>query len=442
VYSIGDARFVDGAPLTEWSTGSSNADSRKEYSRLETDGDEMRLAYVALTRAIYQTVIWWANTKGMGASPMAKILFDQTGKSRESLKVPKDDEVRNRLAALKAKSMNNISIVELPPNIAPKPLSQFGPESLQLPTAARLKRRHLSRREFWRWSYSTVKDSISDHELIHAAGNDEPYQPSLNVSESSGGALQDQPAGAEYGSWFHAVMEQLNFDAPDLPVHIGEVLDGAPFDGASRAAHVTGIAAVIQTPIHSVAADFSLRNLARQNRLDESEFLIGLGIGDQPVQLSRLAEVVASDMSHPFASYFARMAQTVGRKQYQGLLTGSLDGLYRVPSEGGKGFLIVDFKSNKLGDYGYESMKLEMERHDYPLQALLYSVGLHRFLKMKLGGYQPHLHLGGSAYLFVRGMRGADTPIVSGVTEGVFHWRYSPELIEEVSRWCMGGPSQ
>ena len=46
----------------------------------------------------------------------------------------------------------------------------------------------------------------------------------------------------------------------------------------------------------------------------------------------------------------------------------------------------------------------------YPLQALLYGVALHRFLRWRLPGYSPERHLGGALYLFVRGMCGPATP--------------------------------
>ena len=51
----------------------------------------------------------------------------------------------------------------------------------------------------------------------------------------------------------------------------------------------------------------------------------------------------------------------------------------------------------------------------YPLQALLYGVALHRFLRWRLPDYSPERHLGGTLYLFVRGMCGPATPASSGV---------------------------
>ena len=70
---------------------------------------------------------------------------------------------------------------------------------------------------------------------------------------------------------------------------------------------------------------------------------------------------------------------------------------------------------------------------DYPLQALLYSVVLHRFLRWRLPDYAPEQHLGGVAYLFVRGMCGPATPMVDGHPCGVFSWQPPVELVSGLS---------
>ena len=89
--------------------------------------------------------------------------------------------------------------------------------------------------------------------------------------------------------------------------------------------------------------------------------------------------------------------------------------------------MVVDYKSNWLGDgdgsltsADYERARLveAMLHSDYPLQALLYSVVLHRFLRWRQPGYDPDRHLGGVLYLFVRGMCGPDTPVVDGHPRG------------------------
>jgi exodeoxyribonuclease V beta subunit len=79
-------------------------------------------------------------------------------------------------------------------------------------------------------------------------------------------------------------------------------------------------------------------------------------------------------------------------------------------------------------------MAAEMLHAHYPLQALLYSVALHRFLRWRQPGYDPATHLGGALYLFVRGMCGMATPVVDRMPCGVFEWRPPTALVVDVSR--------
>jgi exodeoxyribonuclease V beta subunit len=74
-----------------------------------------------------------------------------------------------------------------------------------------------------------------------------------------------------------------------------------------------------------------------------------------------------------------------------------------------------------------------MIRAHYPLQALLYSAALHRFLRWRQPVYDPTTHLGGILYLFLRGMCGPETPVVDGVPCGVFSWQPPAGLIRDVS---------
>jgi len=71
-----------------------------------------------------------------------------------------------------------------------------------------------------------------------------------------------------------------------------------------------------------------------------------------------------------------------------------------------------------------------MEEHDYPLQALLYAVALHRYLRWRMPGYRAPDHLGGVAYLFLRGMTGSGGQEVG---HGVFEWAVPPELVISLS---------
>jgi len=71
-------------------------------------------------------------------------------------------------------------------------------------------------------------------------------------------------------------------------------------------------------------------------------------------------------------------------------------------------------------DYGPAQPAAAMLHSDYPLQALLYSVVLHRFLRRRQPGHDPSRHLRGVRYLFLRGIWGTQTPVIGGEPCGVF----------------------
>jgi exodeoxyribonuclease V beta subunit len=74
-----------------------------------------------------------------------------------------------------------------------------------------------------------------------------------------------------------------------------------------------------------------------------------------------------------------------------------------------------------------------MQRAHYPLQALLYAVALHRYLRWRLPGYSAERNFAGVLYLFLRGMTGPDVPTVDGEACGVFSWRPPAGLVPALS---------
>jgi exodeoxyribonuclease V beta subunit len=105
-------------------------------------------------------------------------------------------------------------------------------------------------------------------------------------------------------------------------------------------------------------------------------------------------------------------------------------------------FAVLDYKTNWLGEpdevltvagYRPSAIAAEMQRHHYALQALLYLVALHRYLRWRVPDYDPDRDLAGAVYLFVRGMIGPETPVVDGVPCGVFGWRPPVGLVADLS---------
>ncbi|MDR1850479.1 MAG: exodeoxyribonuclease V subunit beta [Zoogloeaceae bacterium] len=90
-------------------------------------------------------------------------------------------------------------------------------------------------------------------------------------------------------------------------------------------------------------------------------------------------------------------------------LNGYLKGFIDLVFEYEGRYYVLDWKSNHLGwqlpDYAAPALTLAMQKHGYYLQARLYLLALHRYLRVRLPDYDPALHLGGACYLFIRGVR-------------------------------------
>jgi exodeoxyribonuclease V beta subunit len=210
----------------------------------------------------------------------------------------------------------------------------------------------------------------------------------------------------------------------------------------------------MRTPLGPLAGSRALADIPTTDRLAELEFELPLLGGDEPTAgkatLLSLAERLRShlDPHDPLAAYPDRLSDpALAGQTLRGYLTGGIDAVLRVwDAADAPRYLVVDYKTNWLGqfdpsgampltawDYRPAALASAMINAHYPLQALLYSVALHRYLRWRQPGYDPAVHLGGVLYLFVRGMCGPDTPVVDGVPTGVFSWRPAPQLVEDLS---------
>jgi exodeoxyribonuclease V beta subunit len=200
------------------------------------------------------------------------------------------------------------------------------------------------------------------------------------------------------------------------------------------------------TPLGPLAGGLTLRQIGLWDRLRELDFEFPLAGGElrSGAPDIRLADVGALLREHlpagdDLASYAERLSgPALGKQSLRGYLTGSVDVVLRVADR----YLVVDYKTNWLGDAerpltaaDYERPRLveAMLHSDYPLQALLYSVALHRFLRWRIPDYAPARHLGGVLYLFLRGMCGVATPVLDGHPSGVFSWQPPPSLVAALS---------
>ncbi len=278
---------------------------------------------------------------------------------------------------------------------------------------------------------------------------DQPAAPPAGDALDRPLPLGPQPAGAAFGTMVHAVLEHVDLDADDLDAAMAAQVDvqatRAGFDLDDPAGLASGLVLAARTPLGPDFGDVALAGTPRRDRLDELEFELPLAQVGQPLTLDAVADALATHLAadDPFAAYPDLLRDRTLARRVRGHLTGSIDlVLRRRAADGAPVFHVIDHKSNRLFSrdvpgsawhYRQDALVGAMSHSHYPLQALLYLVGLHRFLRWRLAGYDPDRHLGAAGYLFVRGMVGPDAPSEDGRPCGVMAWRPSTAAIVAVS---------
>ncbi len=431
-------------------TGAVHAEQVATATR-ELAQEELRLLYVAMTRARHRVVVWWATGNDAARSPFARVLLgrDPGGAVADHLRrAPDEDTVRRAVEALAARTGGAVAVEDADG-------ASGGLSSAPAGDADRLQVSTFGRLVDDRWvrtSYSGL--TAAAHEVAPVVAETVEVDEATTADEprvaSSGGTdrfddavpLDQIPGGARVGTLVHDILERTDFAAADLR---GALAAAAVQAGARRLldghvdALVAGLEVALETPLGPRLEGRRLCDLATADRLDELAFDLPLAGGDVPVgevTMEAIAGIFESTLpaDDPLAGYHERLRDPVLATQVRGFLTGSIDLVARV----GNRHVVVDYKTNRLAPPGQrltsrhyrpEALARAMQDAHYPLQAALYAVALHRYLRWRLQGYDPGRHLGGAAYLFLRGMVGADTPLVDGQRCGVFSWQPPPAFV-------------
>jgi len=448
---------------------SAGRSEREERAAKELAGEALRLLYVGLTRAQSQVVTWWLPGTNTSDSGLHRILFGRTAGTAQvadTAPLPGDEEAATKLAALEARGGPSVEPSEPADRIhtARQRTSDkgyvVGTFQRTLDTAWR------------RASYSALSAAGEQAAVGEASEpetgerDDEEVPDGLRAGTESADAhlhtvpspMAELPTGTAFGTLVHAVLEYTDPQAADLRA---ELLARCAEQLARHAVAIApdqladALLPVLSTPLGPMADNLTLRDLETRDRLTELTFELPLAGGDRPtaqVSLGQLAPLLRRHLpaDDPMIRYADRLSSPeMSWQSLRGYLTGSLDAVLRLP---GPRYLIVDYKTNWLGDandtellsawhYRPDAMRQAMTHSDYPLQALLYSVALHRFLRWRQPNYEAGTHLGGALYLYVRGMSGAGNPTVDGEPCGVFGWRPPAPMVTELSELLDQGAS-
>lgn len=410
--------------------GSADFEANKARATEENLAENVRLLYVALTRARHRCSIVWGSFKQADTSALAWLLHQPSNATNpsaaqlaEHFRGLTDDELRADLDQL-VRSSNDasgrpaIELIDLPPasaerfTPAPAPLNQLRARSF----TANIRRD-------WRiTSFSGLATGRNpeqpDHDALRTNTPPAPAEPAHDIFAF--------PIGTKAGTCLHEIFEELDFTGADRSARLELVARKLRVHGYSAtdwSEVVTGaVERALHVPLEAGRADFTLSRVPPASRLNEVEFYFPVtGLATEMLRETFAREAAAEEFPEDWP-------QRLDFKPATGYVKGYIDLAFQFDGR----FYLVDWKSNRLGhrveDYHSEAMRRVMNDEFYTLQYLLYTVALHRHLQLRLPNYDYDRHFGGVRYLFLRGIDPARPQF------GIVPARPSRSLIERLNQ--------
>lgn len=444
---------------------------RVEVARQDLLRESIRLAYVALTRAENAAIVWGGVVDQLGQSPLAALLapHSQAPSGRSSIEIAARFDGQPVLARDTARALatpNRIAFSEIesltPTGSSPPPapdLPAFSASTYEREPFTRAWRR-LSFTALTRHAHgptAPVADYDEVDDAVPAEGPGAPPRPDQV-------ALASFPRGREAGIYVHSVLENLDFEScapaahtqlPDLESLLSQL--GSRLGLTEPQALTTlerALPSIVDTPLGEGFAGARLRDISAGDRLDELEFDLPVAGGYRwhegrggltGAAFARVLAPAVQDL--PGGASWIESLSRVQPETVAGFLTGSIDLVARISTSQGPRWFVADYKTNRLSspapghpagtstqaDYRPARLRGAMFEHHYLLQASLYLVGLHRYLRHRLGpSYRYPEQILGAAYLFVRGMNGEPG-------EGVYGFHPPASVILALSDLLDGG---
>ena len=356
--------------------GSEDFELHRAQAIKEELAEDLRVFYVAVTRAKYRCYIAWADVRSEKAandSAMAWLLgFADADFCRQQakLQVFKDQ----------AEHAFDYRLLDMPGVIT-------GIYQKTVAHAEYLaKKRKRSLYTHWQMSSYTALSALSLDEAPEL-----PEDKAREQQDKPEQAPMELPRGAHTGNVVHDLLENNVFIDLAKRMDISVQRDKACQRYGLKLEQPDMIDALLQavvaTPLSDADAGFCLMNLPENRCLKEMPFYLSMRAMD-----ANQINLVLQDTP---------AFQPLTSKQMCGYLTGFIDLICEY-----KGlYYVMDYKTNGLPDYKPETLTHAMREHNYGLQYWIYTVVLHRYLQNRLPDYDYEKHFGGVRYLFVRGMQ-------------------------------------
>ncbi|PVW58339.1 exodeoxyribonuclease V subunit beta, partial [Klebsiella pneumoniae] len=339
-----------------------------ELAEAERLAEDLRLLYVALTRAVWHCSLGVAplSSRKSGNSDFHLSALGRLLQAGEAMDAA-------GLAARLADFCHGDIALQIPGEL------DLTPWQAPAATIPRLSARELQRRiaDDWRvTSYSGLQQ--------HGFSGGQDLLPRLDVDAAGVGEVVEEPQltphqfprGAAPGTFLHSLFEELDFTQPVPEGWMAEKLQLSGFDAQWAPVLTDWLGGVLKTRLPG--PDIALNQLAARDKQVEMAFYLPIA---QLLTAERLDALIRQ--------YDPLSADTppLDFRQVRGMLKGFIDLVFRHEGR----YYLLDYKSNWLGEdreaYTRPAMEQAMRAHRYDLQYQLYSLALHRYLRHRLADY-------------------------------------------------------
>ncbi|WAT14988.1 exodeoxyribonuclease V subunit beta [Xanthomonas fragariae] len=398
----------------------------KEEWKKEQDAEDARLLYVGLTRA--EHALWIASGP-----------FHQHERTALS-------GMLGALDALQGAAGEGAVVVDTatPPTNLPR---LPPPDEAQVPPA-RTPQRHVAP-EWWVYSFTQLAnadagaatDPMASATVVGSGGSDEPSSSEAIAVATEADAFDPRFAGNRFGVVMHEVFERCDFAAwhawqPGQPSPQGQaaaIIEALQRGGYTHNEWDDGLAMLTALIGHTLTVTLPegthLAAVPEPQRRNEMEFHFAM----RPTRVDALLALL-----HRFGVVGDRQAFGA-RHRLEGLMTGLIDLTYTVDGR----WYVLDYKSNRLPSYAADALARAMAHSEYELQALIYTLALHRWLRFRLGeAYDYTRDFGGVRYLFCRGLDATRSSVSGTPGPGIYAWRFDPALVDALDALFAGTPTE
>lgn len=434
---LGSAFRTEPIPLYHDKNGNLFWDLDNQAKQVQQDevlAENLRLLYVALTRAKYQLALGLPQLypTNPGDSALAYLLAEKSeedyAKRLQNCLFPLEIEV---------KQVDSISTDPWQPQ-------KIHSQQLQAQTflteidrlwqvssftqLQQLNQRQQQLLEFHNTNLSFLDLAKEYDNLVNTTPyNTEPLpettiENTLLSSYPLGYSPLDLPSGKLIGKALHHFLEKCDFKRPLKPQDLEKLALNLNLTTSEQPENTHNpwletlsqwITQILATPL--TPTTITLNQIATSDRLNELGFFLQI---KQRLNLEKFNLLLQQHHR------LTKLTKPLILDELNGFIRGFIDLVFRHQGK----YYLIDYKSNFLGihpnNYAPDNLDQLVAEHRYDLQYILYTLALHRYLRQKDPNYDYQRDFGGVFYLFLRGIQ----PNNAG--QGIFFDKPSVALIE------------